>query len=98
MRRRILGISLAVLTLGTTAFAAESRTVPKSSEVTINASAAPQWRRDRSRHRNVDRGTRTVTRTRVVRHGRRLYRETYVVRYFGNGRTDTRVISRVRIS
>jgi hypothetical protein len=38
-----------------------------------------------------------VRRTRVVRYGRRVYRETYAVRYYANGRTDTRLISRTRI-
>jgi hypothetical protein len=38
-----------------------------------------------------------VTRSRVVRYGRRVFRETYVTRYYGNGRTDTRLISRTRI-
>jgi hypothetical protein len=37
------------------------------------------------------------TQSRLVRYGRRLYRETYLVTYWGNGRTDTRLISRTRV-
>jgi hypothetical protein len=95
--KRILGITLALVSLGATAIAAESKTAPAQNEVTVNASAAPQWQRGRD-NRRVNRGTRSVTRTRVVRVGRRVYRETYLVRYFSNGRSDTRLISRVRIS
>lgn len=40
---------------------------------------------------------RTVTRTRTVRRGRALYRETYRTNYFRNGRVVTRLIRRVRI-
>ena len=48
------------------------------------------WRNNRSR-------VRTETRTRIVRIGRQVYRETYQIRYLPNGRTQTRLISRVRI-
>jgi hypothetical protein len=34
----------------------------------------------------------------VVRLGRRVFRETYQITYLPNGRTDTRLISRVRIA
>ena len=40
---------------------------------------------------------RTVTHSRIVRYGGRLYRETFVVRYLPNGRVDTRIINRTRI-
>lgn len=40
---------------------------------------------------------RTVTRTRTVRRGGALYRETYRTNYFRNGRVVTRLIRRVRI-
>jgi hypothetical protein len=97
--RRILGITLALATLGTTAFAAEHKSTELQKQTTtIDAGAAPQWGRNRN-DRNIGRGrTKSVTRTRMVRQGRRLYRETYLVRYFPNGRTDTRLISRVRVS
>ena len=44
------------------------------------------------------RGRRTVTTTsRLVRVGNRLYRDTYRITYFRNGRVDRRLISRIRI-
>ena len=43
------------------------------------------------------RGTRIETQTRIVRVGRQRFRETYQIRYLPNGRTQTRLISRVRI-
>jgi hypothetical protein len=38
-----------------------------------------------------------VTQTRLVRVGRRTFRETYQITYLPNGRTQTRLISRVRV-
>lgn len=51
------------------------------------------WRNNRRNERRV----RVVTQTRIVRRGRQIYRETYEVRYLPNGRTQTRLISRVRV-
>lgn len=102
--KRILGIAFALLTLGLV-MPAEAKTTANSNEVaTVAANAAPQWQRhrrwERRENRRWDRryNTRAVTRSRIVRVGRRVYRETYVVRYFPNGRVDTRLISRTRIS
>jgi hypothetical protein len=102
--KRILGIAFALLTLGLV-MPAEAKTTANSNEVaTVAANAAPQWQRhrrwERRENRRYDRryNTRAVTRSRIVRVGRRVYRETYVVRYFPNGRVDTRLISRTRIS
>ncbi len=99
--KRVLGIAFALLTLGFVV-PAEAKTAEISHEnATLAANSAPQWQRyDRRYDRNnrrYNRRTRTVTRSRYVRYGRRLYRETYVVRYYPNGRTDTRLISRRRI-
>ncbi|HWN08422.1 MAG TPA: hypothetical protein VNO50_03970 [Pyrinomonadaceae bacterium] len=47
-----------------------------------------RWRRNR---------VRTVRTTRIVRRGYRTYRETYLVRYYPNGRTTTTLIDRDRI-
>ena len=44
-----------------------------------------------------NRRVRVVTQTRIVRKGFRTYRETIQIKYFPNGRTETKVISRVRI-
>lgn len=103
--KRVLGIVFALLTLGFV-IPAEAKTAGSSYEsATVAANAAPQWqtdrygrRYDRRNDRRYNRRTRTYTRSRLVRYGRRVYRETYVVRQFGNGRTDTRLISRTRVS
>jgi hypothetical protein len=97
--KRILGIAFALLTLGFVV-PAEAKTTANSNEIaTVAANAAPQWQRNRQWNRRYERrGTRAVTRSRIVRVGRRVYRETYVVRYLPNGRVDTRLISRTRIS
>ena len=98
--KKVLGIAFALLTLGFVV-PAEARTAETSHEsATVGASAAPQWQRDRYGRRydrRYDRRSRAVTRSRLVRYGRRLYRETYVVRAYPNGRTDTRLISRTRV-
>ena len=58
-----------------------------------------QRRRDRDWDRaRGDRIGYVRTFTRDVRHGFRLYRETYRVRYLPNGRTQTMLISRVRLN
>ena len=96
----LLGIAFALLTLGFVV-TAEAKTAEIFHEnATVAAGSVPQWGRyDNRRHDRYDRRrARTVTRSRLVRYGRRLYRETYVVRYFPNGRTDTRLISRTFIS
>ena len=96
--KRVLGIAFALLTLGF-AVPAEAKTAETAHEnTTVTANAAPQWGRYRNDRRYDRRRSRTVRRTRVVRVGRRLYRETYAVRYYANGRTDTWLISRTRIS
>jgi len=80
---------------------------PKASELardaatvlSANASASAQWQRDRWGRRVYRRhAVRRLTTSRVIRVGRRLYRETYLVTYLPNGRTNTRLISRSRIS
>ena len=58
------------------------------------APVAVQWRNRRGWGRNR---VRVTTQSRLVRVGRRVYRETYQVRYLPNGRTTTRLISRVRV-
>lgn len=96
--KRILGLVLALASIGVVGLTSEAKANDLSANtITMAAAATPQWRRDRNRR--INNRVRTATRTRVIRLGRRLYRETYVVRYLPNGRVvDTRVISRVRIS
>lgn len=96
--KRLLGIALAVLSIGFVApAAANAAESNQNGTVTVAANSAPHWQRNRNGRRWGNR-RRSVTRTRLVRHGRRLYRETYVVTYWPNGRTDTRLISRTRVS
>ena len=98
--KRILGIVLALVSMGFVV-SADAKTTNVSAE-TSTSNAAPQWQRDRygrGDDRRYDRryNRRQRTYSRVVRYGRRLYRETYLVTYWGNGRTNTRLINRTRI-
>ncbi|MEP6903444.1 MAG: hypothetical protein ABJA66_17085 [Actinomycetota bacterium] len=56
-------------------------------------------RRDDQRRERRDnwRGERTVTQTRIVRKGNKVFRETIQIKYKRNGRTETKVINRTRI-
>ena len=93
--KRVLGLILALSSMGFVV-SADAKTTNVSNEIsTIAASSAPQWERYRNNRRYERR--RTVTRSRYVRYGQRLYRETYLVTYWPNGRTDTRLISRQRV-
>jgi hypothetical protein len=96
--KRVLGLVLALASTGFV-LSAEAKPANTANEnITIAANSAPQWQRDRYRHnRRFENRRRSVTRTRLVRYGRRLYRETYVITYRPNGRTDTRLISRQRV-
>jgi predicted GNAT superfamily acetyltransferase len=97
--KRFLGLALALLSIGTVGLAAELKANEASTNsLATTASANGQWQRDRYGRRIYNNRRRVVRRTRVVRVGSRLYRETFVVRYLPNGRVDTRLISRVRIS
>jgi hypothetical protein len=92
--KRVLGLVLALSSMGFVV-SAEAKTATASNEnSTIAASSAPQWQRYGNRRFGR---RRSVTRTRLVRYGRRVYRETYVITYWPNGRTDTRLISRSRV-
>jgi hypothetical protein len=92
--KRVLGIVLALVSMGFTV-SADAKAANVRSENSTVANAAPQWRYGRRYDRRYDRRQRTVSR--VVRYGRRLYRETYLVTYRPNGRYNSRLIRRVRI-
>jgi hypothetical protein len=100
--KRLMGLTLALASLGVFGIASEAKAAElsqNSATVAANSSPQVQWQRDRYGRRVYNRGRGySVTRSRVVRYGRRLYRETYLVRVRPNGRTDTRLISRVQIS
>ena len=72
--------------------------VPSAEAKSANA-VEPQIRVQigRNRNRNWNRRVRVSNVVRTVRRGRVLYRETYRVTRFANGRTQTRLISRVRV-
>jgi hypothetical protein len=96
--KRLLGFTLALASLGIFGLSSEAKAseLSRNNEV-VAVSSSPQWQRDPYNRRiyNNRRRPYAFTRSRVVRYGRRLYRETYLVRYWPNGRTDTRLISRV---
>lgn len=99
--KKILALALSLASIGFTASAAEAKAVgalssPKTTITTSNA-PAPQWgNQDRWRRRNRRR-VQVYTTTRLVRYGRAIFRETYQVRQLPNGRTNVRLISRVRV-
>ena len=102
MKKRVLGIALAIVSMGFVVSAEAKTTDVSQVNSTIAANAVPQWQRDRYGRRYERRddrryNRRTVTQSRYVRYGRRLYRETYLVTYWPNGRTNTRLISRQRV-
>ena len=102
--KKLLGMVLALASIGFVV-SAEAKASDVSQNSTVAASSAPQWERDRYGRRydrrydrRYNNRRRTVTRSRYVRYGRRVYRETYLVTYWPNGRTDTRLIRRTRVS
>lgn len=93
--RKFLSISmLAVTFLFTATFANAAPTANSEPQLWEGQT---QTRRVRQDTRYNRRGARIVTQTRIVRSGRQRFRETIQIRYQPNGRTTTRVISRVRI-
>lgn len=94
--RKFLALSLL---LGSMAFAAssvvEAKTTGENAKNAVEPNAAQQYGRWQRNKRN--RRARVVTRTRIIRIGGRLYRETYQIRYLPNGRTQIRILSRVRV-
>ena len=95
--KKFLAIALTLASVGFAASTAEAKAAHESNSVGVApaskaAPAAAQIWRNRNRGRY-----RVVTRSHLVRVGRRVYRETYQIRYLPNGRTQTRLISRVRV-
>ena len=97
--KKLLVLTLTLASFGLFGFGSESSEA-RASTVT---NATPQVRveigsQDRYRRNRNNRRVRTFRQTRIVRHGYRTYRETYLITQFWNGRTDSRLISRERIS
>lgn len=97
--KKLFAITLMLLSLGFVGWG-ETQAASSVNGVTHTANAVPQEWRYRQRDRNWrNRGRVRVVRTsRIVRYGFRTYRETYLVRYLPNGRTQTTLISRDRIA
>jgi len=94
--RKLLAFAFAIATIG---FVTPSTT--NAAEPQRDRQNRQERRDDRNRRNDryghYNRRVRVVTQSRIVRYGRSLYRETYRVRYFPNGRIQTTLISRVRI-
>jgi uncharacterized membrane protein YccC len=93
--KKIMALALTLASLGFVSTTAEAKAAGASVSAAAASTVAPQWR-NRGWRRN-NRRVRTVTQSRLVRVGRRVYRETYQIRYLPNGGTQTRLISRVRV-
>ena len=97
--KKFLALTLTLASVGLAASSAEAKAAgPEHSVAAVRVSkAAPAAAQVWDRHyRRRDR-VRVVTRTRFVRRGRQVWRETYQTRYLPNGRTVTRLVSRVRV-
>lgn len=99
--KRVLALALTLASLGFAAPKAEAAESSSSPTTIISSnSQGPQFGREgrwdrgdrRYRHRS-----RVRVYTRYVRFGRRVYRETYLVRYLPFGGFQTRLISRERV-
>src|SRR5688500_4822206 len=99
--RKILALALSLATIGFVASSADAKAAGASkATMAVTANAVPQGDirfGEGRRNRRYNRRVRTITQSRLVRIGRRVYRETYQITYLPNGRTHTRLISRVRV-
>lgn len=95
--KKLLALSLSVLSIGFVASPAVEAKATESPAATMTANAVAPQIKIQIGNRNRNRRVRTTTTTRIVRVGRQRFRETIQTRYLPNGRTQTKVISRVRI-
>ena len=96
--KKLLAIALTLASFGVLGSSEASAATSAVTLETASASAAPQWQNRNRRNRSYRSRVRTYQTSRIVRYGRRTYRETYLVRALPNGRTQTTLISRVRIA
>ena len=97
--KKLLAIALTLASFVVMGFGEEASAATRSVTFeTASAAAAPQWQNRNRRNRSYRSRVRTYRTSRIVRYGRRTYRETYLVRALPNGRTQTTLISRVRIA
>ena len=96
--KKLLALTLTLASFGFLGFGFEASEA-KANTVASTVTTAPQVRMQYGPQRNRWRRhrVRTVRTTRIVRRGYRTYRETYLVRYYPNGRTTTTLIDRDRI-
>ena len=93
-----LGLLLASIAFTGTFASAQSYNSSQQDRYNNDRNQRDNDRRDDRNDRNWNnRRVRITTQTRIVRQGRRTFRETIEIKRFPNGRTQTRVISRVRI-
>lgn len=90
--KKILSLTLLLASIGIVSFSAEAKT--NKATTLINGSAVAEYSVQPGRRWGRPRVT---TRVRIVRRGYVTYRETYRITRYSNGRTSTRLISRVRI-
>jgi Ni/Co efflux regulator RcnB len=103
--KKLMALALTLSSFGflglgaATANAATSAKTPQI-RVRIGPQRDRDWRRNRewNRNRGYNSDVRTVQTSRFVRRGFHTYRETYLIRYYANGRSDTTLIARQRIS
>jgi len=87
--KKIITLSMLLVTFAFSAVFTSAQTfVPQRDRYDQNRRNDRNWRNNR---------VRTTTQTRIVRQGFRTFRETIQIKYFPNGRTTTKVISRTRI-
>jgi Ni/Co efflux regulator RcnB len=102
--KKVLSIALLAASLGIigSASAANANTVVKTSPPQVRIQIGQRHRRWHNRDWE-NRGDRigygrTTIQTRLVQRGFHTYRETYQIRYRGDGRVETNLISRVRVN
>lgn len=98
--KKLLALALSLASLGFVASSAEAKASESASSqaVTIAANAPQRQWQNRGRWGRRNNGRAHVQmQTRLVRYGRQVFRETYQVRYLPNGRTVSRLVSRVRV-
>lgn len=96
---KLLALTLSLASIGFAASSAEAKTAGAASPAatTVAAQGNMMVAQGGRYNRRVNRRARTVTQSRLVRYGRQVFRETYQITYQPNGRTRTRLISRVRV-
>jgi outer membrane receptor for ferrienterochelin and colicin len=95
--KKLLVLTLTLASFGFFGLGSEGTGAKASTVATATPQVQIEIGSQRNRWRRNNRRVRRVTQTRIVRRGYRTYRETYLITYFWNGRTDSRLISRERI-